>query len=58
MIKENEIIKEEFSKKSKSKEQEFRINNSTAINRSRLLKMEARDRAMMKIFSDLQFRIY
>jgi len=51
----------QYEEKLKEREMEFKIKRSTSINRSRLEKMEARNRyvniplifrAMMKIFSD------
>ena len=64
---EQDKILSQYEEKLKEREMEFKIKRSTSINRSRLEKMEARNRyfniplifrAMMKIFSDAQYQLY
>jgi V-type H+-transporting ATPase subunit E len=42
----------------KRKEQEERIKHSAIVNRFRLQKMQARNQALMKVFSDTQYQVY
>jgi V-type H+-transporting ATPase subunit E len=37
---------------------EYRIRRSTSINNSRVKKMEARNQAMMKVFSEAQYMVF
>ena len=50
--KEVSLVKQQFDNKMRDAEMKHRIEHSSAINNARLKKMEARNRAMMKLFSD------
>ncbi|EGR28914.1 vacuolar ATP synthase subunit e, putative [Ichthyophthirius multifiliis] len=56
--KEIEQIKEQYETKMRQVEMKHRIEHSSAINNARLQKMEARNRAMMKLFSDAQYSVF
>jgi len=56
--KEIESIKTNQEKKLREVEMQFKIRRSTSINSSRLENMEARNKAMMKLFSDSQYRVF
>ncbi|KAL4438747.1 hypothetical protein ABPG74_013420 [Tetrahymena malaccensis] len=56
--KEVDLIKSAMEKRFRQVEMEHRIKRSTAINNSRLQKMEVRNKAMMKVFSDAQYKVF
>eukprot|EP00828_Plagiopyla_frontata_P014849 TRINITY_DN1934_c0_g1_i1.p1 TRINITY_DN1934_c0_g1~~TRINITY_DN1934_c0_g1_i1.p1 ORF type:complete len:256 (-),score=72.84 TRINITY_DN1934_c0_g1_i1:85-852(-) len=51
------LIKEEYERKFKDQEQKKKIEHSTKINKARLQKMEARDKAMLKCFGEAQYHV-
>ncbi|KRW99882.1 hypothetical protein PPERSA_12558 [Pseudocohnilembus persalinus] len=55
---EKQKLNDEFEQKIKKEEMEQKIKRSSAINKARLGKMEARNKAMKKIFSMAQYHIY
>lgn len=55
--KEVEVIRGVYEKKAREVETQFKIKRSTSINAARLENMQARNKAMMKLFSDSQFRV-
>jgi len=56
--KEVESIKANQERKLREVEMQFKIRRSASINSSRLENMEARNKAMMKLFSDSQYRVF
>jgi len=52
---ETEKIEAEYEKKLRQQEMDFKIKRSTSINKNRLEKMESRNKAMMKVFSEAQY---
>lgn len=56
--KEVDIIKAVYEKKLREVETQYKIKRSTSINSARLENMQARNKAMMKLFSDSQYRVF
>lgn len=55
--KEVESVKAGYVKKNREVETQFKIKRSTSINASRLETMQARNKTMLKLFSDAQFSV-
>jgi V-type H+-transporting ATPase subunit E len=53
VVKEKLLVKEDTDSKLRQKHQEEKIRHSALVNKCRLEKMQSRNKALMKVFSDV-----
>lgn len=52
------VVKANYEKKKREVDTQFKIKRSTSINSSRLETMQARNKTMLKLFSDAQYSVF